>query len=251
MRIQYNSHAMKHQRSPFEIIVRLIVLLLGLFILAQGIAFTILGNLGTDAITSPALVAHLVLGDAEGGAGFAFCTVGRMLVCVHITLVLIQIAVLRSNYKPVQLLQVVMGLILGYMLDVCLMYTTLLPMPNYAAAVGYTLLGCAICAFGVFTYVKADMIPLSAEGLCLALSNTYKWRFSRVKVAVDCSMLAIGVVGALIFLGKLAGVREGSVICAISTGYIIGWYFKVCPVWDKLFAKISGNSGSKGGSSLA
>ena len=111
---------MKRHRSPLEIIVRLIVLLLGLFILAQGIAFTVLANLGTDAITSPALVAHLVLGDAEGGAGVAFCTVGRMLICVHIMLVLIQIAVLRSKYKPVQLLQVVMGILLGLMLDACL-----------------------------------------------------------------------------------------------------------------------------------
>ena len=81
---------MKPQRSLLDIIVRLIVLLLGLFILAQGIAFTILANLGTDAITSPALVAHLVLGETEGGAGFAFCTVGRMLICVHILLVLLQ-----------------------------------------------------------------------------------------------------------------------------------------------------------------
>ena len=247
----YNPRAMKPQRSLLDIIVRLIVLLLGLFILAQGIAFTILANLGTDAITSPALVAHLVLGETEGGAGFAFCTVGRMLICVHILLVLLQIAVLRSKYSPIQLLQVVMGMLLGVMLDVCLSYTLLLPLPNYAASIGYTLLGCATCAFGIFTFVKADMIPLSAEGLCLALSNTYKWRFSRVKVAVDCTMLLTGIVSSLIFLGCVAGVREGSIICAVSTGYIIGWYFKVCPIWDKLFAAIGSTADGQSKSDLA
>ena len=242
---------MKRHRSPLEIIVRLIVLLLGLFILAQGIAFTVLANLGTDAITSPALVAHLVLGDAEGGAGVAFCTVGRMLICIHIMLVLIQIAVLRSKYKPVQLLQVVMGILLGLMLDACLTYTTLLPLPNYGASIAYTLLGCAVCAFGIFTFVKADMVPLSAEGLCLVLSRTYNWRFSRVKVAVDCSLLLTGVVASLIFLGEVAGVREGSIICAACTGYVIGWYFKVCPIWDNLFAAVSGSSDEKSGTDLA
>ncbi len=110
------------------------------------------------------------------------------------------------------------------------------PAPNYAGAIGYTLSGCFICAFGIFTYVKADMIPLSAEGFCLALRSTFKWRFSRVKVAVDCSMLLIAVLSSLIFLGRVAGVREGSVICAVSTGYIIGWFFKVCPLWDKVFS---------------
>ena len=230
----YNARAMQQQRKFPEIIARLFVLLLGLFILAQGIAFTILANLGTDAITSPALVAHLVLGKAD----YNFCTVGRMLICVHILLVLMQIALLRSKYKPIQLLQVVMGLILGSMLDICLSYTGQLPVPNYAASIGYTVLGCLICSFGIFTFVKADMIPLSAEGLCLALSNTFKWRFSRVKVAVDCSLLLIAALAALILLGEVAGVREGSVICAVCTGYIIGWLFKVCPIWDKLFAAI-------------
>lgn len=238
----YNTRAMQPQRKLSETIARLFVLLLGLFILAQGIAFTILANLGTDAITSPALVAHLVLGEAPGGAGYSFCTVGRMLICVHILLVLMQIALLRSKYKPIQLLQVVMGLILGSMLDVCLSYTGQLPVPNYAASIGYTVLGCLICSFGIFTFVKADMIPLSAEGFCLALSSTFKWRFSRVKVAVDCSMLLIAVLASLILLGEVAGVREGSVICAVCTGYIIGWLFKVCPIWDKLFAAIGKRS---------
>ncbi len=172
----YNARAMKPQRKLSEKLVRLVVLLLGLFILAHGIAFTILANLGTDAITSPALVAHLVLGEIDGGTGYSFCTVGRMLICVHILLVLMQIALLRSKYKPIQLLQVVMGLILGNMLDFYLSYTSLLPLPNYAAVLGYTLLGC--------------------------------------------------------------------VICAVSTGYIIGWFFKVCPLWDKVFAALGATSGN-------
>lgn len=247
----YYIPAMKRQRKLTESLVRLIVLLLGLFILAQGIAFTILANLGTDAITSPALVAHLVLGDVPGGAGYSFCTVGRMLICVHIILVLMQIALLRSKYRPVQLLQIVMGLILSNMLDICLSYTTLLPLPNYAASIAYTLLGCIICAFGIFTFVKADMIPLSAEGLCLALSSTFKWRFSRVKIAVDCSLLLIAVAASLLLLSEVAGVREGSVICAVSTGYIIGLFFKTCPMWDRLFALVSGNNSMDSDSDLA
>ena len=159
-----------------------------------------------------------------------------MLICVHVLLVLMQIALLRSKYKPIQLLQVVMALILGSMLDVCLSYTSLLPTPGYAGAIGYTLLGCFISAFGIFTYVKADMIPLSAEGFCLALSSTFNWRFSRVKVAVDWTLLLTAVLCSLIFLGEIAGVREGSVICAVCTGYIIGWFFAICPLWDKVFS---------------
>lgn len=216
--------------------------MLGLYILAQGIAFTILADLGTDAITSPALVAALTLGTGEGGLGYEFCTVGNMLICIHVLLVLLQILLLRRKYQPVQLLQVVMGLLLGKMLDASLAYTMLLPNPGYAMSIVYTLVGCVFCAFGIFTYVKADMVPLSAEGFCLALSRTFSWRFSLVKVGVDCSMLALAVVASLILLGEVAGVREGSVICAVCTGLVIGWFFKHFPYWDKLFAAIRGEN---------
>ncbi len=229
---------MKQHRSFSEWAVRLLCLLLGLYILAQGIAFTILANLGTDAITSPALVAHMVLGKSDFGMGYEFCTVGRMLICIHCLLVLLQIALLRSKYQPIQLLQIVNGLILGAMVDLSLSYTCLLPVPNYAASMAYTLLGCIVCAFGIYTFVKADMIPLSAEGLCLALSRTFNWRFSRVKVAVDCTLIAVAVLASWILLGRIEGVREGSFICAVSTGFIIGWFFRFCPLWDKVFAAV-------------
>ena len=233
---------MNSKRNFQEICLRLFCLLLGLFLLAQGIAFTVIADLGTDAITSPALVCHLVLGDVPGGLGYSFFTVGRLLICVHVLLVLLQILLLRRQYKPVQLLQVVMGFVLGGMLDFCLSYTRLLPADNYVCSLVYTFVGCVICAFGIFTYVKADMVPLSAEGFCLALSRTFSWRFSRVKVGMDCSMIAIAVVLSLIIWGEVVGVREGSLICAVCTGFIIGWFFKVCPLWDKLFARVRGNA---------
>lgn len=227
---------MKQQKTLSEIVVRLFLLVLGLYILAQGIAFTILANLGVDAITSPALVANKVFGESMG---FEFCTVGNMLISVHILLVFCQIILLRSKFKPIQLLQIVNGIILGSMLDLCNHYTKMLPMPGYAAAIAYTLVGCIFCAFGIFTFVKAKMVPLSAEGLCLALSVTFKWRFSRVKVAVDCTMVAVAVVASLIIFQGIEGVREGTIICAVSIGFIIGWLFKHFPYWDTLIASVS------------
>ena len=242
---------MNTKRTFSEICLRLFCLFFGLFMLAQGIAFTVIADLGTDAITSPALVCHLVLGDVPGGMGYSFFTVGRLLICVHVLLVLMQILLLRRNYRPVQLLQVVMGVILGIMLDFCLSYTRLLPVEDYTFSLAYTLVGCVFCAFGIFTYVKADLVPLSAEGLCLALSRTFSWRFSRVKVAVDCTFLAIAVVASLLIWGEIVGVREGSLICALGTGYLIGCFFRICPIWDKLFAKARGTSASADDSSLA
>lgn len=232
---------MDFKRSFKENTVRFLCVLLGLYILAQGIAFTILGALGTDSITSPALVAS-IYADMKG---CDFLTVDAALICVHITLVLLQIALLRSKYEPIQLFQVALGILLGFMLRGCLFYTNanFLPSDNYALSIIYTSIGCVISAFGIFTFVKADMIPLSAEGLCLALSRTFNWKFSHVKVGVDCGMIAVAVIASLLLFGTVKGVREGTLICACSTGFIIGFFFKVKSLnnfWDKLFARVGG-----------
>lgn len=46
-----------------------------------------------------------------------------MLICIHVILVLAQVALLRSKYQPIQLLQVVMGLIPGTIPNFCQPYT--------------------------------------------------------------------------------------------------------------------------------
>ncbi len=46
-----------------------------------------------------------------------------MLICIHVILVLAQITLLRGRYRPIQLLQVVMGLIPGTIPNFCQPYT--------------------------------------------------------------------------------------------------------------------------------
>lgn len=64
-------------------------------------------------------------------------------------------------------------------------------------------------------------------------------------------MIAVAVLASLLMLGEVAGVREGSLICAVSTGFIVGWFFKVCPLWDRLFELVGGRSASSGSGDLA
>ena len=224
---------MRLKHSLPEITVRLIVTFFGLFMLALGIDLTILADLGTDALTSPALAASTLL-----KPHYPFFTVGNTLICLHVLLILAQIALLRRNYAPVQLLQVLMSFTLGFMVDALLPCVKQLPVPDYTARLGYTLLACVVCAFGIFSFVKANLLPLPAEGFCVALSRTFKLKFSRVKVGLDCAMVLFAVGFSLMFLGTVVGVREGTLICASTIGLIIGLFFHIFPYWDRLFAAI-------------
>ena len=231
---------MRLKHSLPEILVRLLVTFFGLFMLALGIDLTILADLGTDAITSPALAASTLL-----EPDYPFFTVGNTLICLHVLLILSQIVLLRRNYDPVQLLQVVMSFTLGSMVDALLPCVKQLPVPDYMAQLGYTLLACVVCAFGIFSFVKANLVPLPAEGFCVALSRTFKLKFSRVKVGLDCAMVVFAVALSLIFLDTVVGVREGTLICATTIGLIIGLFFHIFPYWDKLFAAVGHRSGAE------
>ena len=224
---------MRLKHSLPEIAARLIVTFFGLFMLALGIDLTLLADLGTDALTSPALAASTLL-----EPHYPFFTVGNTLICLHVLLILAQIALLRRNYAPVQLLQVLMSFTLGFMVDALLPCVKQLPVPDYTARLGYTLLACVVCAFGIFSFVKANLLPLPAEGFCVALSRTFKLKFSRVKVGLDCAMVLFAVGFSLMFLGTVVGVREGTLICASTIGLIIGLFFHIFPYWDKLFAAV-------------
>ena len=223
-----------------EITARLIVTFFGLFMLALGIDLTLLADLGTDALTSPALAASTLL-----EPHYPLFTVGNTLICLHVLLILAQIARLRRNYAPVQLLQVLMSFTLGFMVDALLPCVKQLPVPDYTARLGYTLLACVVCAFGIFSFVKANLLPLPAEGFCVALSRTFKLKFSRVKVGLDCAMVLFAVGFSLMFLGTVVGVREGTLICASTIGLVIGLFFHIFPYWDKLFAAVGHRSSTE------
>ena len=231
---------MRLKHSLPEIAARLVVTFFGLCMRALGIDLTLLADLGTDALTSPALAASTLL-----EPHYPFFTVGNTLICLHVLLILAQIALLRRNYAPLQLLQVLMSFTLGFMVDALLPCVKQLPVPDYTARLGYTLLACVVCAFGIFSFVKANLLPLPAEGFCVALSRTFKLKFSRVKVGLDCAMVLFAVGFSLMFLGTVVGVREGTLICASTIGLIIGLFFHIFPYWDKLFAAVGHRSSTE------
>lgn len=82
---------------------------IGLFVMTIGIALSVKSNLGVSPVSSIPYTITCVWGIEMGKATILF----------HIVLVLIQILVLRKNFKPVQLLQVLIGVVFGYFTTFC------------------------------------------------------------------------------------------------------------------------------------
>ena len=205
---------------------RVVLYLIGLFIIAIGINVSKMAQLGISPVSS--LPRAL-----EVATGF---TLGQMVLLVYCLLVLAQLIVLRRKFKLRNVFGVLVGIVFGWMVDLVgidpnafghLMYG--LPMPDaYPIKLIYLGLSIIIIGIGVYTYLKADLIPMPAEGLALAISQKNKLKFGDCKTIVDVSLITIAVIVQCCVLGGLASfisdivvVREGTIISAVCVGQVV------------------------------
>ncbi len=204
---------------------RFLLFLAGIFFISFGVALTIRSDLGTSPISSIAYVSYLLL---------PAVSVGTYTIIVNSLLVLIQAFILKSKFPAKALLQIPIVIIFGLYIDLCLYLTEWLVVTHYAMRWVLIIISCIITAFGIFLELKADVGYLPGEGLTMVISDTYNKNFGKTKMAIDSSMVAISLIAVLIFHGRVEGVREGTIACAILVGFIVQIYQKNIHFFDKL-----------------
>lgn len=193
--------------------VRIPMYFIGLFIMTIGIALSVKSNLGVSPVSSIPYTMTCVWGIEMGKATIIF----------HAALVLIQMLILRKRFRPINLLQVVVGIVFGYFTTFCNYLATYLPSTdNMVMRIVLMLVSTVFIAVGIFFYLPADLIPLAGEGVMQAVSDVTKIEFSKVKIGFDCSMVVISVITCLICIHSLGSVGVGTVIAAFLVGFNLG-----------------------------
>lgn len=193
-----------------EKLKRYIVFLIGLFINSLGVSLITKADLGTSPISSIPYVLSL---------NFPF-TLGQFTIAFSLLLILIQLVILRRNFKAEHLLQIPISILFGYFIDLTMVMLFFVNPQSYLSSVVYLLIGCVILGFGVYTEVLANVAMLPGESFVRAVSSTWKTEFGSTKVAFDVSLTVIAAVLSLIFAHRLDGVREGTIIAALLVGFI-------------------------------
>ena len=193
-----------------EKLKRYIIFLIGLFINSLGVSLVTKADLGTSPISSVPYVLSL---------NFPF-TLGQFTIAFSLLLILIQLLILRRNFKMEHLLQIPISILFGYFIDLTMMLLFFVNPKSYISSVAYLLIGCLILGFGVYTEVLANVAMLPGESFVRAVSSTWKTEFGSTKVAFDVSLTVIAAALSLIFSHRLNGVREGTVIAALRVGFI-------------------------------
>lgn len=189
---------------------RLLLLAAGLFIMAFGVAFSIKAGLGTSPISSLPYVLSL----------FTPLTVGTATIALHVTLILLQILLLRRRYDPVQLAQLPVALLFGGLTDFGVWALQGINVSAYPARWGLCLVGILLVGVGVSFEVTANIVTLAGEGMVLAVCKVFPVPFGNAKIGFDVTLVVIASALSLIFLGGLYGVREGTVAAAFCVGLV-------------------------------
>ncbi|MBQ0125262.1 MAG: hypothetical protein KBS59_02940 [Clostridiales bacterium] len=225
--------------NVLSIIKKFFCYVIGLLIIALGINVAKMSSLGISPASSVPRAVEVI---SESSDKIPDITLGTTTIIVYVVLVLLQILILRRNFKIINLLGIPVALVFGKMVDFVGIdpkaFGHLLvnfPRPeSYVMKLVYMLASLVIIGLGVFLYLRPKWIPMPPEGLAGAISQVSGKKFGDCKTAVDSSLIVIALILQLIFLGGFSSftganvvVREGTVISAVCVGQAVKIFTKL------------------------
>lgn len=189
---------------------RYLLFLAGLFVNALGVSLVTKASLGTSPISSIPYVLSLNYP----------LTLGNFTIIFSIFLILLQLLILRKNFKIENALQIPVSIAFGYFIDLTMYMFFWVDPQNYVVKLISLLAGCVVLGFGVYMEVLADVVMLPGESFVRAIVQTWNTNFGTTKIIFDSSMTIMAGVLSVLFFGKLNGVREGTIMAALLVGFI-------------------------------
>ncbi len=198
---------------------RLLIYLLGLFLMALGVVFSARSGLGVSPVGSLANVLYQI-GLSRNAPGWV--NLGNCTIAVYCLYILAEAVILRRDFKLGMLLQLAASFLFGWLVNLATALLGSLPEPgSYLHRMAYLLCSVPLVAAGVMMYLSPNILPTPGDGMSLAISKCSGKSLPASKTIFDCTMVAISALTSLLAFRTLVGVREGTVICALTVGFVM------------------------------
>ena len=197
--------------TPAQLVIRVLIYCFALLLMAFGVALSVNSNLGVSPVNSLPYVVSQILNVQMG-------TCVTVIFCFYI---LLQVIILRKEFQIINLLQIVFSTVFGYFVDFAKMLVGDFALPTYFGQLAMLAASIVLIALGVLLYMDVQLVPMPMEGLSSTIAKKINKPFPTMKIVVDCLVVFIGVVLSLVFLGRLDGIREGTILTALAVGKCI------------------------------
>lgn len=208
-------------------------LIVSLFIMTLGVALCLRSDLGSSVISTIPFVMSIAGEDQLAPT----LTIGEYTYIMNFILVAIQVLILRRRFEPIQLLQLIIGFLFGFLLDINVSLTQVFA--DVESLVAKCLLqigGCCVLAVGITLEIRCGSVTMPGEGVPAALSKAFGWQFAKAKIGVDIVLVVIAVVLGYLYFGTWLWqvVGPGTLLAMILVGALvklinphISWFDKV------------------------
>lgn len=199
------------------IISRYLYFTLGIIINSFGIALITKSNLGTSQISSIPYVISLAFSQ------FSF---GLTTFIFNVFFIIIEICILRKNFKPIQSLQLIASIIFSIFIDASMNLLNFVQPENFLLQISILILGCFILAFGICIEVAPNVIVIPGEGVVRALflaiiRKKPTIKFGTIKIYFDITLILIATLLSFFFFNALNSIGLGTILAGIFTGKFI------------------------------
>lgn len=188
--------------------------------------------LGSSVISVLPYVFH----DAGTNGQVPALTIGQYTFIMNALLVVGQIGILRRQFEPVQLFQLLVGFVFGLLIDLNMnLISWLQPISLWEKATAQ-LVGCTILAAGIAFEVRCGSITMPGEGFPVAVSKMLNAEFPKVKITVDISLVILGIIFSYAFFGKWQWYIIGP--GTLFAMYYVGWAVRIVSHHLKWFDRV-------------
>ena len=195
-----------------------IAYVLGLIFVALGVAFMEKPDFGVSMVVAPAYILHLKISET-----YSFFTFGMAEYTLQAVLLIVMMIVVRK-FKVSYLFSFVTAVIYGFILDLCMMLVSHIPMDSMALRIAYYTLGMVLCAIGIALFFHTYIAPEVYELFVKELAFKFRKDIHKIKTVYDICSCLIGVLLSFAFFGfgVFKGVKAGTIVCALINGTLIG-----------------------------
>lgn len=191
---------------------KILTFLLGVMISGLGVALSTQAGLGATPISSvPWVLTNL-----------SSLSYGTLTLIVNILLVLAQIAILRRRFQWFQLMQIPITALFGACIDLGMWLSKPLITTIWPLQVLTLVVGAAVLAFGIILQVRSNFLCIPGDALVKVINQEFGPPLSKIKITLDGTLVLVAISISFIFLGRLEGVREGTLMSVFLVGTFIG-----------------------------
>lgn len=193
-----------------------ILLTISLFIMTSGVALCVRSSLGSSVISTIPFVMTLA-GDIGKTPAF---TIGEYTYIMNFIFVILQIFILRKRFQPMQLFQLLIGFLFGFLLDVNMWITSAILCDSLVSQIIVQLAGCCVLAIGISLEIRCGSVTMPGEGITVAVNKAAGIPFAKAKIIIDTTLVVIAVVLGYMYFGRWQWnvVGPGTLIAMVFVG---------------------------------